>query len=34
MHPWITAYNHKRPHSALAGKPPVSRLNNPLEFDT
>jgi transposase InsO family protein len=34
MHPWITAYNHKRPHSALAGKPPVSRLNNPLGFDT
>jgi len=34
MHPWITAYNHQRPHSALAGNPPVSRLNNALGFDT
>jgi transposase InsO family protein len=34
MAPWIDAYNHIRPHSALAGKPPVSRLNNPLGFDT
>jgi len=33
MQPWITAYNHQRPHSALAGKPPVSRLNNVLGFD-
>jgi transposase InsO family protein len=34
MQPWILAYNHQRPHSALAGKPPVSRLNNVLGFDT
>jgi transposase InsO family protein len=34
MHPWITAYNHSRPHSALKGHPPVSRLNNVLGFDT
>jgi transposase InsO family protein len=34
MRPWITRYNHQRPHSALAGKPPISRLNNALGFDT
>jgi transposase InsO family protein len=34
MLPWITDYNHRRPHSALAGKPPVARLNNVLGFDT
>jgi transposase InsO family protein len=34
MAPWIDAYNHIRPHSALAGRPPVSRLNNLLGFDT
>ena len=34
MQPWITAYNHQRPHSALAGKPPISRLNNVLGNDT
>jgi transposase InsO family protein len=34
MQPWITTYNHQRPHSALAGKPPISRLNNVLGFDT
>jgi transposase InsO family protein len=34
MQPWITAYNHSRPHSALAGRPPISRLNNLLGFDT
>ena len=33
MTPWINAYNHSRPHSALAGKPPASRLNNVLGFD-
>jgi transposase InsO family protein len=33
MQPWITAYNHSRPHSALAGRPPISRLNNLLGFD-
>jgi transposase InsO family protein len=30
MQPWIETYNHSRPHSALNGKPPVSRLNNLL----
>jgi len=34
MRPWITAYNRHRPHSALDGKPPISRLNNVLGFDT
>jgi len=26
MHPWIARYNHARPHSALNGKPPISRI--------
>ena len=26
MHPWLHNYNTERPHSSLAGKPPVSRL--------
>ena len=34
MQPWIGAYNHTRPHSALGGKPPASRLNNPLGFNS
>ena len=34
MTPWITTYNHSRPHSALKGNPPASRLNNVLGFDT
>jgi transposase InsO family protein len=34
MQPWITDYNHTRPHSALGGKPPASRLNNVLGFNT
>ncbi|MGH6923807.1 MAG: integrase core domain-containing protein, partial [Propylenella sp.] len=34
MQPWISSYNHSRPHSALGGRPPVSRLNNVLGFDT
>ena len=25
---WLHFYNHRRPHSALNGQPPVSRLNN------
>ena len=25
---WLHFYNHHRPHSALGGQPPVSRLNN------
>jgi transposase InsO family protein len=33
MQPWITAYNHSRPHSALGGRPPATRLNNLLGFD-
>jgi transposase InsO family protein len=34
MQPWITAYNHSRPHSALGGLPPAARLNNVLGFDS
>jgi transposase InsO family protein len=34
MHPWITDYNYTRPHSALAGKSPATKLNNALGFDT
>jgi transposase InsO family protein len=26
MHPWLHDYNTARPHAALAGKPPISRL--------
>ncbi len=26
MHPWLHDYNTVRPHAALAGKPPISRL--------
>jgi transposase InsO family protein len=25
---WLHQYNHHRPHSALGGRPPISRLNN------
>ena len=27
MHPWLHDYNTARPHSALGGKPPITRLN-------
>ncbi len=33
MTPWIANYNHRRPHSALGGKPPAATLNNVLGFD-
>ena len=33
MKPWINRYNHARPHSALGGRPRVSRLNYVLGFD-
>jgi transposase InsO family protein len=33
MHPWISDYNHSRPHSALSGKPPLEMLNNVLGFN-
>jgi len=34
MTPWIANYNHARPHSALGGQPPVTKLNNVLGFNT
>jgi transposase InsO family protein len=34
MQPWITSYNHHRPHSALGGQPPISRLSNVHSFDS
>ena len=34
MQPWIAAYNQTRPHSALGGCPPISRLNNLLCLDS
>jgi len=34
MQPWITNYNHARPHSALGGRTPLARLNNVLGFNT
>ncbi|PZW45114.1 integrase-like protein [Humitalea rosea] len=27
MHPWLHVYNTAKPHSALKGKPPLSRIN-------
>jgi transposase InsO family protein len=27
MHPWLHDYNTQKPHSALNGKPPLSRIN-------
>ena len=36
MLPWLTDYNINRPHSALDGKPPLSRIigRNALEATT
>ena len=34
VHPWADAYNLSRPHSALGGRPPWTRLNNLLGNDT
>ena len=36
MRPWLHRYNHHRPHSALGGKPPLSRLpkDNLLDNDS
>jgi transposase InsO family protein len=34
MYPWISSCNHIRPHSALGGSPPASRLNNLLGFNS
>ncbi len=34
MSPWIEDYNHRRPHTALGHKPPISRLNNVVGNDT
>lgn len=31
---WLHLYNHHRPHSALGGQPPVTRLNNLVGNDT
>lgn len=31
---WLHHYNHHRPHSALAGSPPATKLNNFLSRDT
>ena len=31
---WLHFYNHHRPHSALNGQPPVSRLNNLVGSDS
>lgn len=28
LQPWIEEYNYKRPHTALNGKPPITRLEN------
>ena len=25
---WLTYYNQRRPHSSLAGKPPITRAHN------
>lgn len=31
LRPWLRYYNHRRPHGALDGKPPVSRLSQRCE---
>jgi transposase InsO family protein/transposase-like protein len=31
---WLRHYNEHRPHSALAGRPPISRVHNLLRHDT
>lgn len=31
---WLHGYNHHRPHAALGGKPPTSRVTNVPSFDT
>ena len=31
---WLHFYNHHRPHSALGGQPPITRLNNLVGNDT
>lgn len=31
---WLHHYNHHRPHSALGGQPPITRLNNLVGSDT
>jgi transposase InsO family protein len=28
FHRWQHIYNHHRPHTALGGKPPISRVTN------
>lgn len=34
LNAWLHFYNHHRPHSALGGQPPVTRLNNLIGNDT
>jgi transposase InsO family protein len=34
MEAWLHHYNHHRPHSALGGRPPISRANNVSGTDT
>ena len=31
---WLTHYNTQRPHSALGGQPPISRVHNLRGQDT
>jgi transposase InsO family protein len=28
LQPWVHRYNHHRAHTALGGRPPISRVNN------
>jgi len=34
LNAWLHFYNHRRPHSALGGQPPITRLNNLIGSDT
>ena len=34
LQPWVHTYNHHRAHTALGGRPPVSRVTNLPDYYT